>query len=180
MSDFTVLRAAPVWRRLVGVLTVLEITIGAVCLLFIAVLVFFQALQRYLPIPQVAWTGEISQFCLAWLTFSVMGVLITTGGHITLEILDSLKNQLVVRVIQVVAMLLSVSIAVLLVVEAVHLIQTQGVITSSVLRIPMSWAYVPILVGLISAVIRGLIQAIRIALTGPILADVDDDEAVLA
>lgn len=177
MSDNEASERVPVWRRVVRVLTAIEITIGAVCLLLIAVLVFFQALQRYLPVPQVAWTGEVSQFCLVWLTFSVAGVLVTTGGHITLEILDSLRSRTLVRVIQVVAMLLVVAVASLLVVEAVRLIETQGIIKSPVLRLPMSWVYVPLLVGLVSTVIRGLIQAVRIAVTGPILADVDDEEA---
>lgn len=176
MSDSEARERVPAWRVLVRALTAIEIAIGSVCLLLIAVLVFFQALQRYLPIPQVSWTGEISQFCLVWLTFSVAGVLVSTGGHITLEILDSLKSRAAVRVIQVAAMLLVVAVAVLLVVEAVHLIQTQGIIKSPVLRIPMSWVYVPILIGLVSMVIRGIIQAVRIAVTGPILAEVDDDE----
>lgn len=170
----------PAWRRIVRVLTAIEITVGAVCLLLIAALVFYQALQRYLPVPQVSWTGEISQFALVWLTFSVAGVLVTTGGHITLEILDSLRSRTVVRVIQVAAMLIVVAVAALLVVEAVRLIETQGIIRSPVLRLPMSWVYVPLLVGLVSTVIRGLIQAIRIAVTGPILADVDEDAEATA
>lgn len=166
----------PVWRVVVRVLTGVEVAIGAVCLLLIAVLVFFQALQRYLPIEQVSWTGEVSQFCLVWLTFSVAGVLVTTGGHITLEILDSVKSRLLVRVVQVVAMLLVVVVAMLLVIEAVRLVQTQGIIKSPVLRIPMSWVYVPVLVGLVSMVVRGLVQAVWIAVSGPILAEIDDDD----
>ena len=180
MPDTPVRESMPAWRRLVRVLTGIEITIGAVCLLLIAALVFFQALQRYLPTPQISWTGEISQFCLVWLTFSVAGVLVTTGGHITLEILDSLKNQMIVRIVQVGAMVLAVGVAVLLVVEAIHLIQTQGIIKSPVLRIPMSWAYIPLLVGLCSMAIRGAIQAVIIAKNGPILTEVDDDAEVAA
>jgi TRAP-type C4-dicarboxylate transport system permease small subunit len=168
--------AMPTWKRVVRVLTAVEITIGAVCLLFIAVLVFFQALQRYLPIRQLPWTGELSQFCMVWLTFSVAGVLITTDGHITLEVLDSLKNQLVVRIVQVAAKLLGAAIALMLVVEAVNLIQTQVIIKSAVLRIPMSWAYLPVLIGLVSMVVRALINAVHIAMHGPILTEVDETE----
>jgi len=180
MSSSDVREHVPAWRRLVRALTAIEITIGAICLLLIASLVFFQALQRYLPMAQVSWTGEVSQFCMVWLTFSVAGVLITSGGHITLEIVDSFKSRALVRVVQVIALVIVAAIGVTLVVEAVHLIQTQGIIKSPVLRMPMSWAYIPLLIGLISLVLRALILAGYVAARGPIIAEIDDEAEVLA
>lgn len=180
MSDTAVSERPPVWRRIVSVITGIEMTIAIACLVAIAVLVFFQALQRYLPIDQASWTGEISQFGLVWLTFSICGVLVTTRGHITLELVDAMRSQLLVRVVQVVAMVLVAVVAVLLVVEALKLISTQGIIKSPVLRIPMSWVYVPILVGVVSTAIRSLIQAVYIAVRGPILSEVDDENEVQA
>ncbi len=175
MSDTAVSERPPAWRRVVSVITGVEMAIAIACLVAIAVLVFFQALQRYLPMEQLAWTGEISQFCLVWLTFSIAGVLVTTRGHITLELVDSLRSQLLVRIVQAIAMVLVTIVAVLLVIEAVRLIETQGIITSPVLRIPMSWVYVPILIGVLSTAIRSLVQAVHIAVAGPILAEVDDE-----
>lgn len=180
MTDSPAPARAPWWRTLVRVITVIEMTIAIVCLVMIALLVFFQALQRYLPIDQIAWTGEVSQFCLVWLTFAVAGVLITTRGHITLEILDGLRSRVMVRIVQTVAMLISAFVAALLVVEAIELIDTQGIIKSPVLRISMSLVYIPILIGVASTAIRSLIQAIQIAITGPILPDVEDDAEVVA
>ena len=49
-------------RRVVRVVTAVELTIGAIALLAILVLVFFQAVQRYLPIDSVPGTGEIARF----------------------------------------------------------------------------------------------------------------------
>lgn len=180
MPDAAVSERPPLWRRIVGVITGIEMTIAIVCLVLIAALVFFQALQRYLPMDQLAWTGEVSQFCLVWLTFSIAGVLVTTRGHITLELVDSLRSPMLVRIVQVIAMVIVATVAVLLVVEALKLISTQGIIKSPVLRIPMSWVYVPILVGVVSTAIRSLVQAGFIAVTGPILSEVDDDAEVQA
>ncbi|WP_197517510.1 TRAP transporter small permease [Microbacterium karelineae] len=178
MSDTPPPGRAPAWRRAVRVITAIEIAIGATCLVVILALVFFQAVQRYLPIAQIAWTGEISRFCLVWLTFSVAGVLITTRGHIALEIVDGLRSPMAVRIVQAVSLVIVAVIAVLLVFEAAELIRTQGIIRSSVLRIPMSWVYVPLLVGVCSTAIRSLALAGYVAARGPLLADVDDEEVV--
>ena len=77
-------------------------------------------------------------------------------------------------------MLVVAVIAVTLIVEAVELIQSQSILKSAVLRIPMSWVYVPVLIGVVSTAIRSLVQAIQIALTGPVFSEVEDDLEVTA
>ncbi|MGO1627910.1 TRAP transporter small permease [Microbacterium sp.] len=176
MSEPAAPERPPAWRIAVRIITAVEMTIAIVCLVLIVVLVFFQALQRYLPIDQIAWTGEISQFCLVWLTFSIAGVLVTTRGHIALEIVDGFRSQALVRIVQTFAMLLVATVAILLVIEALRLIESQGIIKSPVLRLPMSSVYVPVLVGVVSTAVRSLIQAAHIALRGPILPEIDEDE----
>lgn len=166
------------WRAVVRILTGIELAIAGTCLVVILALVFFQAVQRYLPIEQVAWTGEISRFCLVWLTFSAAGVLITTRGHIALELLDGLPSPMAVRIVQTAALVIVAVVAALLVVEAIELIDSQGILKSSVLRIPMSWVYVPVLVGVCSTLLRSLALAALIAVRGPILTEVDDDEVI--
>lgn len=176
MSDTPAPDRVPVWRRVVGVITGIEIAIGVVTLVTILILVFFQAVQRYLPIDQIAWTGEISRFCLVWLTFSAAGVLITTHGHIALEIVDGLKSQTAVRIVQSISLLIVAAIAITLVIEAVELIDSQGIIKSSVLRIPMSWVYIPLLIGVVSTAIRSLALAGYVMARGPIVAEIEEDE----
>lgn len=180
MTDPITQRVARPLQPVVRACTAVEATIGVLCLFSIFVLVLFQAVQRYMPIDQIAWTGEVSRFCLVWLTFSAAGILITTRGHIALEIVDAARSQTFVRVVQSAAMLVVAAIAVTLIVEAVELIRSQGILKSAVLRIPMSWVYVPVLIGVVSTAIRSLVQAIQIALTGPILSDVEDDAEVSA
>lgn len=165
-------------RRLLGragtVLGVVEMTIGAVTLLMILVFVFLQALQRYLPIPQIAWTGELARFAMVWLTFAVMGLLVTMRGHIALEIVDAIDKPMLVRVVQTFALMVVAAVGVAIAIEAVALISSQGIIKSPVMRWPMSWVYVPILFGGISTTLRAVVGAVDIAVRGPVYTEVTD------
>ncbi|WP_162621759.1 TRAP transporter small permease [Microbacterium suaedae] len=179
MEDTTPVRPRA-WRGLVRVITGVEFAIGATCLVVILTLIFFQAAQRYLPVDQVAWTGEVSRFCLVWLTFSAAGLLITNRGHIALEIADTLPSRTLVRVVQVLALLIVAAVAISLVIEAIALIDSQGIIKSPVLRIPMSWVYIPVLIGVASTAIRSLVAAADIAIHGPVFAEIAADEEATA
>lgn len=109
-----------------------------------------------------------------------MGVLVTTHGHIALELVDSIRNPMTVRVIQVISLLMVAATAVGMALEAWALIETQGIVKSPVLRVPMSWVYLPVLIGVVSTAIRALISAADIALHGPIVADIDEDQPEVA
>lgn len=162
-------------RRVVRIITAIELTIGALSLLAILALVFFQAVQRYLPIDSIAWTGEIARFSLVWLTFSAIGLLVTLRGHIALEVVDAFKNQMLVRIIQSFALVVVAATGAGLALEAASLVSTQGMLRSPVLRLPMSWVYVPVLVGAISTAIRAAVAAVDIAVHGPVFAPTEDD-----
>ncbi len=163
-----------VLRRMNAGFGAVEMAIGAVTLVMILVFVFLQALQRYLPIPQIAWTGELARFAMVWLTFSVMGLLVTMRGHIALEIVDAIKKPMLVRVVQTFALVVVAAVGLGIAVEAVALISTQGILKSPVMRLPMSWIYVPILFGAISTIVRATVGAIDIAVHGPVYAEVTD------
>jgi TRAP-type C4-dicarboxylate transport system permease small subunit len=158
-------------RRIGRLIGFIEIAFGALTVTVIATLVLMQAGQRYLPFEGFAWTGEIARFCLVWLTFAVIGVLVTTRGHIALEIADALPRPGLVRFVQVLSLLIVAAVGVGLTLEAANLVATQGIVKSPVLRIPMSVVYIPVLLGAISTAVRALISAIDIALHGPILRD---------
>lgn len=154
-------------RRIADVVFVVEISIGAIALMLILILVFLQALQRYLPVDGFAWTGEIARFSLVWLTFSAAGLLVTSRGHIALEIVDAIPNQTVVRVIHVFALAVVSATGVGLAIAGWALVETQGIIKSPVLRLPMSWVYVPVLIGAVSTALRAAVAAVDVALHGP-------------
>ncbi len=160
----------PVLRRISRIVFFAELAIGSVALLAILAFVFLQALQRYLPIEGFPWTGELARFSLVWLTFSAAGLLVTSRGHIALEVVDVARNKMLVRVVQVFAMLVVAATGVGLTLEAWALIETQGIIKSPVLRMPMSWVYVPVLIGAASTAIRATIAAIDVAVNGPVIS----------
>ena len=145
----------------------------AVLLIFFLVLV--QAGQRYLPFEGWSWTGELARFCLVWLTFAVAGVLVTTDSHIAIELVDGIRNPLVVRVVRVVACLVVALIGAALAVEAWVLVFDQPPIKSPAMRMPMSWLYVPLLLGFVSTTVRALVAALTFAVVGVPEREVDED-----
>lgn len=172
----------PGWLRQTGrVFTAIELTIGIAALLLIFGLVLLQAAQRYLPIDGWPWTGELARFCLVWLTFVVAGVLVTTDSHISIEMIDLVPGPLLRRVVRVVSCLIVALIGVGLCAEAWELMQTQDIIKSPAMRMPMSYLYAISLIGFVSVVIRSLIAALDYAVNGvpePTYDDILDRGAV--
>lgn len=147
--------------------------LGALAVLIIFVLVLLQAGQRYLPIDGWAWTGELARFSLVWLTFLVAGVLVTRDGHVAIELTDSIPNPLLVRIARVVSCVIVSAVGVGLVAAAWELTQSQGIIKSPAMRLPMSWFYAVSMLGFISTTIRAAVAAVRFAVLGVPERDTD-------
>jgi len=160
-------RRMPAWlRRVARVLTAVELTIGVAALVLIFGLVLVQAAQRYLPIDGWPWSGELARFCLVWLTFVLAGVLVTNDSHISIEMIDLVPGDLVRRVVRVVSCLVVALIGVALCAEAWELVQTQDMLKSPAMRMPMSWLYGISMIGFVSVVVRSLIAAVDYAVHG--------------
>jgi TRAP-type transport system small permease protein len=169
------LTAPPPWvRRTTRWVTAVELGIGVVATVLILGLVLVQAGQRYLPVDGWSWTGELARFCLVWLTFAVAGVLVTTDSHIAIEMVDSIRNPWVVRGFRVVACLVVALVGAGLAVEAWALTFDQPPIKSPAMGMPMSWFYVPILLGSVSTAVRGVLAAVTFAVVG--VPERDDEE----
>jgi TRAP-type C4-dicarboxylate transport system permease small subunit len=170
-------RRLPPWLGRVGrVLTAVELTIGIAALVLIFGLVLLQAAQRYLPIDGWPWTGELARFCLVWLTFVVAGVLVTTDSHISIEMIDMVPGDLLRRVVRVISCLIVAAIGVGLCLEAWELTQTQGILKSPAMQMPMSWLYAVSMIGFVSVVVRALIAALQYAVLGVPEPTYDDVE----
>jgi TRAP-type C4-dicarboxylate transport system permease small subunit len=152
--------------RLVRLLTVVELGIACLAAALIFGLILFQAVQRYLPVPQIVWAGELSQFALIWLTFVAAGVLVTRNGHIAIELIDTLPSPAVVRVVQTFAMALVALIAGAFAWACWELVYSAGFLTSPALGLPMSWVYAIALIGLVSATIRAAVGTVQVARFG--------------
>ncbi len=156
----------PALARLVRVLTRVELVLATAALLIIFVLVLLQAGQRYLPIDGWPWTGELARFSLVWLTFLVAGVLVTTDSHISIEMIDMVPGDRLRRLVRVVSCLIVAAIGVGLCAEAWELMQTQGILKSPAMRMPMSWLYGISIIGFVSVVVRSLVAALTYAVLG--------------
>lgn len=154
-------------HRAITVVGIVELALGVVSLGVLFALMLVQAGQRYLPFEGIAWTGEVSRFALIWLTFSAMGLLVTLRGHIALEVVDTFRNKMLVRVVQVIALLVVAATSVGMLVASIDLVESQGLLRSPVLRIPMSLVYIPVLIGSLSTVIRAIVAAVDVAIHGP-------------
>ena len=164
-------------QGLVKALTAVELTIAGVAGAMIFVLILFQAVQRYLPLPQIVWTGELSQFALIWLTFVAAGVLVTRNGHIALQLVDSLPSPTAVRVIQTFALILVTVIAAGFTWACWELVYSAGFLTSPALGLPMSWVYAIALIGLVSTTVRAAVAAVQVARSGVPVEDPVEEEA---
>ncbi|GAA4724543.1 TRAP transporter small permease [Nocardioides endophyticus] len=156
--------------------TAIELTLGVAALLLIFGLVLLQAAQRYLPIDGWPWTGELARFSLVWLTFVTAGVLVTRDSHISIEMIDMVPGDLMRRVVRVVSCLIVAAIGVGLCLEAWELTQTQGILKSPAMQMPMSWLYAVSMIGFVSVVVRSLIAAGQYAVYGAPEPTYDDVE----
>lgn len=157
----------PRWlARSIRAVTALELALGAAALLLIFGLVLVQAAQRYLPVDGWPWTGELARFSLVWLTFVVAGVLVTSDSHIAIEMVDGFGGPRVRRAVRVVSCLVVAVVGVGLCVEALELMETQGILKSPAMGMPMSWLYGISLIGFVSTVIRATVAAVQYAVLG--------------
>lgn len=157
----------PTWvSRVVKAITGLEIAIGVAALLLIFFLVLIQAAQRHLPVDGWPWTGELARFALVWLTFVVAGVLVTSDSHISIELIDVVSSPLLRRIVRVISCLVVAAVGVALTAEAWELVDSQGMLKSPAMRMPMSWLYAVSMIGFVSTVIRATVAAVRYAVIG--------------
>jgi len=162
-----VLTDPPRWlARAVRVVTALEIALAAAAVVLILVLVLVQAGQRYLPIDGWPWTGELARFSLVWLTFVSAGVLVSSDSHIAIEMVDGLGGPRVRRVVRVLSCLVVAAVGYGLTLEALELVETQGILRSPAMGMPMSWLYGISLIGFVSTTVRALVAAVRYAVLG--------------
>ncbi|HEU4513390.1 MAG TPA: TRAP transporter small permease subunit [Nocardioidaceae bacterium] len=159
--------APPGWaRRAVDVVTRVELALAGIAVAVIFVLVLIQAGQRYLPVEGWSWTGELAKFSLVWATFTATGVLVTKDAHISLQLVDTIKNPVVTRIIRVFACAVVAVVGVGLATEAWVLIDSQSALKSPAMRMPMSWLYVLPFLGFVSTVVRATVAAVVFAVRG--------------
>ena len=152
--------------RIVRAATTVELFLAGTATFLIFALVLAQAGQRYLPIDGWIWSGELARYCLVWLTFVAAGVLVTRDGHIALQIVDSIRSDIVLRSIRVFALLVVAATGLGLAWACWTLIGTQRNLELPTLGISMTWVYLLPLLGFVSTFVRALASAVFIARYG--------------
>ncbi|QYJ03553.1 TRAP transporter small permease subunit [Nocardioides panacisoli] len=165
-------------RRVLRVVTAVEIGLAGLAAALIFVLVLLQAGQRYLPVDGWTWTGELARYGLVWVTFTAAGVLVTRDGHIALQLVDELRSELVVRVVHVFALLVVAATGVGFALACWSLIQESGTLTTPSLGMPMQYVYLLPLLGFVSTAIRAAVAAVQVAMRGVAAADQSADLAI--
>jgi TRAP-type C4-dicarboxylate transport system permease small subunit len=142
--------------RVLRWLSAVELTIGCLALATILVLVLIQAAQRYLPVSGWPWTGELARYCLAWLTFIMLGYLAGQGRHIAVEAVDTLKWKGLVRAVRVFSHLAVAAIALGFAAACYDLVGNDNGQVSPALGLPMVLLYVIPLIGFASTAVRSV------------------------
>lgn len=145
----------------------IEIFVGSVALSVLTVMVLIQAAQRYGPWKGLPFTGELARFCMVWLTFAVIGVLLTRDEHITLRLIDMVPNRLLLTAVHVFALVTVATIGVGGFLEGLNLMDVQSKMKSPSMQMPMSWLYAIPMLGFASLTMRSLIAAFYTLRYGP-------------
>lgn len=154
----------PRWLELIGRV---EVLVGGLALVVLFAMVLIQSAQRYTPWAGMPFTGELARFCMVWLTFSVLGVLLTRDEHITLRLVDMVPHRLVLTGIHVFALLIVAAVGVGGFVEGYNLMDTMSRIKSPSMQMPMSWLYAIPMIGFASLALRSLAGIFFVIKHGP-------------
>lgn len=144
-----------------------EILIGSLALITLFVMVLIQAAQRYTPWAGLPFTGELARFCLVWLSFSVLGVLLTRDEHITMRLIDMVPHRLVLTGIHVFALVVVAAVGIGGFVEGLNLMDTMSRLRSPAMQMPMSWLYAIPMAGFASLTVRAFVGMWLVVRYGP-------------
>lgn len=107
----------------------------------LVIAVFLQVIFRFVIQQPLAWTEELSRYCLVWLTFLGAAYAMSTKAHIGMEVFVKLFALSIQKVLYVIATIASLMFFLLMVVQGYDLaIQSMSQL-SPVLRIPMGVIY---------------------------------------
>lgn len=135
-------------------ISTVEHSIGAVLITVIALLVFSQAIQRYLPMSTWVGSGELARYAMVAVTFIMCGYLMGQGQHITIKVIDrylSGRAQVwVTRFASAVVLIICIAFAR----EGLALVSETSGQLSPALQMPLTFLYVFPLIGFILAGLR--------------------------
>ena len=135
-----------------------ELSIACIFIVVIFVSVFWQVVSRY--VPALNWQGvaELGNYSLVVLTFIMVGYLIGTNGHITIQIIDYVVKGRAFVAVKAISAALTALICAVLAYEASALIATYPNRATAALEVPLWILYAVPLAGFVSGVVRAVIR----------------------
>lgn len=146
--------------RIMRGVEITEAVLGAILLVVILVLVMIQVTLRFTPIAGWVWTGELAKFAMVWLAFILSGYLMGRDEHVTLDIVDHVLSGRALRVVVVIAQLITAAICIVAFYEGFHLVSNQVNIKSPAAEIPMGIIYSVPMIGMGLTAVRCLVNAV--------------------
>lgn len=118
--------------------------------------VFWQVVARFVLKTPLPWSEELARYFLVWTTFLGASIGVKRGAHIGVEAFTLLLPKNARKIVQYLAVALSVIFLLVVFKESITIIQKQLATNqvSPAMRIPMWWAYAAIPVGTLLMSIR--------------------------
>lgn len=104
-------------------------------------IVFAQVIFRFVINQPLAWTEELSIYCLVWITFLGAAYALSLKAHIAVDFFTSLFPLFIRKILYTLAALVSITFYIILVYQGYTLTMHSMTQLSPVLRVPMGWVY---------------------------------------
>lgn len=137
-----------------------------VILLFVmTVVVFWQVICRFVLKASLPWSEELSRYILVWASFLGASIGVKRGAHIGVEAFTMILPAKLKKLVQYLAIVLSVLFCLIVFKESLSIIQKQIINNqvSPAMRIPIWWAYAAIPTGMLLMAIRFVQIMIKIS-----------------
>lgn len=137
----------------------------------ILLLVLLQIFLRFVPLGvNSVWIGELARYSLVWMTFIVVGTLVSRHEHPVIESIDAIAKGMVRRVVIVFANVVVVAVSIAFAIDSSALVFTGVPTTTPVIGISMQVALAIPFIGFILAAAHAAIRAFAVAV-GEIAGD---------
>ncbi|MFD1065009.1 TRAP transporter small permease [Oceanobacillus locisalsi] len=152
-------------RILKNITDKLEEYLLIIILLVICSTMVVQVFYRYILNDPLMWSEEFARFLLVWLTLLGMGYGVRKGIHIEMPFFFEKFSYNMQKVLQIGINILVLVFFIYLMPYVLEYTETQQMITSTSLGIPMSYLYLSLITGIVIVVIRLVEQIVHIIIS---------------
>ena len=143
---------------------ILEI-LGMILLAVMIVSLFIQVFTRFVLNNPASWTEAVARYAFIWVIMLGCNMCVANGSHATVSLLNySLKGN-VKKAHKVIIELFVILCACVLIRQAIALIPKTGRSIIPVLKIPMSYIYLALPVGMVGTILNSVDHILQILFT---------------